>query len=1037
MHSFIEAAISRRRTVLMLFVLVILMGISTLFSIPKESNPDVTIPTIYVSITHIGISPEDADKLIYEPLEKQIKGLDGLKEMVSTATDGHLSVQLEFYSDVDIDQALDDVRVKVSDARAEFPSDTEEPVVKEINVALFPVMVVTLSGLVDESILYFAAEKLQDRIEALSGVLEVDIRGKREQVGEIIIDPASLDNYGLSLAEVAQLLSDNSVLVATEDLENSAGHFDIKVPGKINDIKGLMDLPVKHVDDHVVLLKDIAIGRLGYKDPKSGATINGKMGVSLEIKKRIGTNIIETLDEVRSIAAEFEQQMPEGMKISVLQDESEQIKTMLNDLFNNVLVSTLLVMIIILGSLGLRSSSLVGLAIPGAFLMGIMVISAMGDTLNMVVLFALILSVGMLVDGAIVVTEYADRRLAEGAIAVDAYSEAAKRMAWPIIASTATTLAVFLPLLFWPGVMGGFMKYLPLTLLFTLSASLIMALVVIPAVGSIMGQGKYHNPAGLESIKAAESGEFEKLTGFSRWYVSVLKTALQHPIKVTLSVISILVLSFFIYGALGKGAEFFPDVDADVALVDIRARGNLSFSERERIVKGVEDYIFDMEEIDSIYTTVYISPPNDSAADLIGRIQIELIDWESRRLALDILEEIDERTRDIPGIIIETRKKDGGPAGGLPIQLEFRSQNGEAIPPILDKVRTIFEADPDLKDISDDLPLEGVEWRLDIDREAAVRQGASVSSIGAIINMSTGGQIISQFQPDASDEELDIILRYPNSQRTLSLLDNLNVQTAQGSIPISNFVNRVPVQQGGDIVRVDGLRRYILKADVQANVNANAKIRELGEKLKELDWVAAGVEPKFRGDFEEQAETGVFLMTAFGIAIFMMMTILVTQFNSFYQSGLIMSAIILSIAGVLIGLVIRGEPFGIVMSGMGIIALAGIVVNNNIVLIDTYNQIKNSGIDPLEAALRTGAVRMRPVLLTATTTIIGLMPMVFQWTIDLIHQHFSVGAPSSQWWTQLSTAIAGGLTFATVLTLILTPCLLVLKDRKKGQKETI
>ncbi|MDF1764297.1 MAG: efflux RND transporter permease subunit, partial [Oleibacter sp.] len=971
--------------------------------------------------------------------ETQLQGLEGLKEMVSTATFGHLSIQLEFYSNVNIDQALDDVRIKVDDAKGELPLDSKEPVIKEINVALFPVMVVTLSGLVDENVLYAAATQLKDRIEALPGVLEVNIQGKREQTAEIIINPSRMDNYGLSLTQVGQLLANNSLLVATEDIDNAAGHFGVKIPGRIQDIQGLMNLPVKVDGEDVVLFKDIAVGRLAFKDRATSARVNGEQAVALEIKKRIGANIIETLDEVRSITEEAKPLLPDGIHVGVIQDESKQIKTMLNDLFNSVLVATLLVMILILGSLGLRSSTLVGLAIPGAFLMGIMALSMLGYTLNMVVLFALILSVGMLVDGAIVVIEYADRRLAEGAEPKIAYGDAAKRMAWPIIASTATTLAVFLPLLFWPDTVGEFMKFLPLTLLFTLSASLIMALIVLPAAGKVLGRAGHHNEGALTTIKAAENGDFEQLTGFSSGYVRVLRTALLNPIKVTVGVLLSVVAAFIIYGFAGHGAEFFPDVDADVAMVDVRARGNLSIAERETLVKEVEYAIFDMAEIDAIYTSVFVRAPmggqESSPPDLIGRLQIELIDWQSRRPAKDILEEIEQRTEHLAGIIIETRKKEGGPGGGADIQLQMTSRNDDNIVSMLEQVRVMFEQDDELKDLRDDRALEGVEWQINVDREKAVRYGASVSEVGSLVRMVTGGQILTQFQPDYADEELDILLRYPNGQRDIDLFQTLNIQTAKGTIPISNFVTRKAIPRSGDIVRLDGNRRYMMTANVAAGINPTDKIIELGEKIKTLDWQAAEVMPVFRGDFEKQAETGIFLATAFGVAIFLMMTILVTQFNSFYQAGLIMSAIVLSVAGVLMGLLIRGEPFGVVMSGVGVIALAGIVVNNNIVLIDTYNQMKQEGMNAIDAALRTGAVRMRPVLLTAVTTIVGLMPMVLQWNIDIIHQTFSIGAPSSQWWTQLSTAIVGGLTFATVLTLILTPCLLVLRDRKNDKIE--
>ena len=1031
MHSLIDASLQRSRTVLMLFCLIMLVGITTLITIPKESNPDITVPFVYVSVTHDGISPGDADALIYKPLEKELRSLNGLKEMVSTATTGHLSITLEFYTDVDIDQALLDVRQKVDDAKGELPEDSKEPKVKEINVALFPVMVVTLSGEVDEASLYAVAEDLQDRLEALPGVLEADIKGKRDEIAEIIVDPARMDNYGLSFAELAALVGNNNQLVASEDLDTGAGRFGVKVPGLIESIPDILQLPVKANGDRVVLFQDIAVGRLAYKDRKNSARVNGRPAVTLEIKKRIGSNIIDTLDQVKSVIAQIKPYWPAGIDVGVTQDESRHIREMLNDLFNNVIVATLLVMILVLGSLGLRSSFMVGLAIPGAFLMALIVLNMMGYTMNMVVLFSLILSVGMLVDGAIVVTEFADRRLAEGVRPRRAYTEAAQRMAWPIIASTATTLAVFLPLLFWPGTTGEFMKFLPLTLLYTLTGSLIMALIVVPTIGAVLGKSGHHNAQVLQTIEAAEQGRFHELTGFTGFYIRLLNRALKRPLMVLGLAVAALIGSFAVYAAFGHGVEFFPDVDADIGLVDIRARGNLSLSEREALVNQVERRIFDMAEIQSIYTSTTVSPPTDAAADVVGRIQIELVDWEQRRSADQILSDIEQRSAGIPGIVIETQKNKNGPASGAPVQLQLTANSREAIIPLLEQAKAIFKADPELKDVRDDRPLEGIEWQLNIDREEATRYGSDIASTGAMIRMITGGQKVGTFQPDFSDDEVEILLRYPLQARSIDQFAGFNITTPYGLVPVSNFMQRVAAPKSGDVVRIDGKYRYRLTANVQDGVNANDKILRLGNAIKALDWRAAGVEPRFRGDFEKMAETGTFLAQAFGIAIFLMATILVTQFNSFYQAGLIMSAIVLSVVGVLIGLLIRGEPFGIVMSGVGVIALAGIVVNNNIVLIDTYNQLLKEGIDPLEAALRTGAQRLRPVMLTAVTTVIGLMPMVLQWNIDLIHRHFSAGAPSSQWWTQLSTAIAGGLAFATLLTLILTPCLLVLGSRRQ------
>ena len=1036
MNSLIDASLNRSRTVLMLFCLFMLIGLSTLISIPKESSPDVTVPFVYVSVVHEGISAEDADTLIFKPMEKELRSIDGLKEMVSTATTSHLSIMLEFYTNIDIDKALLDVRQKVDDAKSELPDDSKEPRVKEINVALFPVMLVTLSGDIEESVLYAVADDLQDRIEALPGVLEAEIKGKREEIAEIIVDPTNMDSYGISFADLVQLLGNNNKLVASEALDSGAGYFDVKIPGLIKNIDDLLNLPVKVSDKDVVLFKDVAVGRFAYKDRKNSARMNGKPAVTLEIKKRIGSNIIETIDSVKDTVNKVKPYWPEGVEVSLAQDESKSIKELLHDLFNNVLIATLLVMILILGSLGIRSAMLVGIAIPGAFLMSITLLSFNGYTMNMVVLFALILSVGMLVDGAIVVTEYADRRLTEGASKFQAYREASQRMAWPVISSTATTLAVFLPLLFWPGTTGEFMKFLPLMLLFTLSASLLMALIIIPTIGSIWG-GRGYDASVLAGIQAAEEGRFEDLKGVTGLYLRFLDKAIRRPLHILGFSIAALVGTFILYGAVGHGVEFFPDVDADVGMIDIRARGNLSILEREQLVLKVEERIFNMDEIQSVYTSSFIKGPNDAAADLIGRIQIELVNWKHRRPLKNILAEIEQRSADIPGIIIETQKKEMGPGGGTDIQLQFTSNNLDAIKPMLEKTKKLFEADPQLKDIRDDLPLEGVEWQIDVNREEASRYGTDIVSTGALIRMITGGQKVGEFQPKFSNDEFDIVLRYPQQDRNIDQFTQVNIQTPYGLIPLSNFVEQKAAPLSGDVVRLDGKYRYRLTANVTEGVNATTKTQELAEQLKKFDWREAGVEPRFRGDFEMMAETGNFLAKAFGIALFLMAVILVTQFNSFYQALLIMSAIILSVVGVLIGLMIRGEPFGIVMSGVGIIALAGIVVNNNIILIDTYNVLIKEGFDPVEAALRTCAQRFRPVMLTAITTVVGLLPMVMQWNIDLINQNFSVGAPSSQWWTQLSTAIVGGLTFATFLTLVLTPCLLILGERrhlKAGRK---
>jgi len=1037
MNAIIDAALSRIRTVILLFCLAIIVGLSSLSSIPKESTPDISIPLAYVSIRHEGISPEDADRILYQPMHKELKSLDGLKEITSTASEGHLSIQLEFQSDIDIDEALVDVREAVDAAKGELPSATDEPKVKEINLSLFPVMVVGLAGNVDERVLFAVAKDLQEKIESIKGVLEAKIQGDREEVAEIIIDPAKLDSYNIDHGALFSLINNNNQLVAAGNLDAGTGRFAVKVPGLIEDTQDILSMPVKVDGDKVVRFADIAYGQRTYKDAKSRARINGKPALALEISKRLGSNIIETLAEVKVLVNKEKANWPDGIEVTFNQDQSKEIKRTLADLFNNVLFATVLVMIIIVASLGARSSLLVGLAIPGSFLMGIMVLNFMGFTLNMVVLFALILSVGMLVDGAIVVTEYADRRMAEGHSNRAAFGEASKRMAWPIIASTATTLAVFLPLMFWPDTMGDFMSFIPLTVMITLTASLLMALIVIPALGAWLGKPGAIDDKALRTMQAAEQGNFKGLSGLTGRYVALLSKLIKSPLKTLMGVFAIMIATVFLYGSLGKGVEFFPAVDAEIALVDVRARGNLSLQERDALVRQVEKRLYDMTEIKTLYTTSFIAPPSDgkSAVDLVGRIQLELVDWQQRRLAVEILEDIRIRTQDIAGIIIETKVKEDGPAQGAPIQLEISGPHNETLLAVVAEIRRQLDKDPELRDIKDSRPLEGIEWELDVDREAASRLGASVSSVGSLVKMVTSGLNLGSYRPDDADDELDIRLRYPTADRTLDQIDDLRVSYQGQLVPISSFTTKTAHQKSGNIVRSGSNLRYMIDAEVQAGVNDVAKRLQI-QAVLDQNPLPPGVQYRFKGNAEEMEKTGSFLGSAFLLAIFMMVAILVTQFNSLYRAGLVLSAIVLSFAGVFMGLMIRGEPFGIVMSGVGMIALAGVVVNNNIVLIDTYAQLRKQGMAAADAALRTGAQRLRPVLLTTVTTVCGLIPMVYQLNIDLIGREILVDAPSSQWWTQLSTAIAGGLTFATVLTLLLTPCLLVLVDQKKDRRQT-
>tara|TARA_R100000935_G_scaffold1299_2_gene4104 strand:- start:1911 stop:5027 length:3117 start_codon:yes stop_codon:yes gene_type:complete len=1027
MNALIQAAFSRSRVVVMALLMILTVGAYAYVSIPKESSPEIPIPIFYVSTVLDGISPQDAERLLVEPLETELSAITGLKQMTSNAGEGYASVQLEFEPGFDSEAALDKVKEGVDRAQPDLPEDATDPTVTEINTALFPILTVILSGPVPERTLNTLSEDLSDRIEGLQGVLEVDVGGARTELLEVLIDPTVFETYNISFEELIGQINRNNRLIAAGAIENGAGRIVLKVPGLIEDVKDVMALPVKVRGDTVVTFADVATIRRTFEDPTGFARIDGQPALALEIKKRSGSNIIETVAAVRALIEEASADWPENVTVDYMQDESEQVETMLSDLEANVIAAVILVMIVIVWALGIRSALLVGLAIPGAFLAGVTALLVMGYTMNLVVLFSLILVVGMLVDGAIVTTELADRRLQEGDTPKAAYRFAAERMAWPIIASTATTLSVFFPLLFWTGTVGEFMKFLPITVILTLTASLFMALVFIPVVGGLIGKKPPQSAAAKQALYAAENGDPRTLGGFTGSYVRVLQFAILRPWATLIMAVTFLLASFGAYGQFGNGISFFPSVEPDFAQVQVRARDNFSIFEKDALVRQVEERLFDYDEIASVYARS--GGGNQDAADLIGTIQIEFTEWDTRRTAAEIGEDIRTDMATIPGINVQVQTASSGPSAGKPINLRVRSSNPDAQAAAVESIRLAMDRIGGFTDVTDTRPLPGVEWRLAVNRSEAARFGADISTLGQAVQLLTRGITVADYRPDDADGSVDINVRFPSQERTLEELQSLRVPTSAGLVPISNFVTFEPAPRSGTITRVDQRRVITIEANVAPNVLVNDQVVALQAAIVGMD-LPSGVEASFAGEAQDQQDSMIFLVGAFATAIFLMFVILVVQFNSFYQAFVVMSAIVFSVTGVLFGLILTGRPFGVVMGGIGVIALAGIVVNNNIVLIDTYNDLKKTGLSPLEAALRTGAQRLRPVVLTSVTTALGLLPMVIGVNLNFFTREIVYGAPSTQWWTELSSAIAGGLVIATVLTLIVTPAMLMLGEKK-------
>ena len=1040
MPNLIATAVEYKRTVLMLAVLVIISGIVSYILIPKEEGPDVNLPLLYVSTSLEGISPDDADKLLATPIVRELKSIDGLNKITSTGSAGHTGILLEFDSDVDIETALVDVREQVD--KASLPADAREPSITEINIALFPILVITLSGDVDETVLFRVAENIQEKLESLPGVLEANIKGDREEFAEVIVNPYLMEAYNLDINEVIRLIAGNNRLVAAGALDTGQGRFSVRVPGLLEDERDIVNFPIKVVNGQVLTYKDLAIARRTYKDPTSYSRFNGKPTVSLEIVKRIGENSIHTIEDVKGVMEEERTQFPDELSISYSSDASVGIRESLDNLFNNVLSAAILVMLLAILFIGFRSATLVGLSIPCSFLAAIFIINLMGYTLNIVVLFALILSLGMLVDGAIVVAEFADMRMAQGIKRQEAYIAAARRMSWPIITSTATTLAAFFPLLFWPDIIGKFMSYIPITVITTLSCALIVALVVLPVVGAIIGKPNIQAAGAISArLEASERGEYEQMKGWTGAYVRMIDKCIQKPIRVCFIIFLLFITIILGYMRFGNGVEFFPNVEPDIGIVKVRARGDLSLLERDAIVRQVEEEILRIPELKTVYTTVGIIEgrgADGANQDLIGNIQIEFIDWIYRPPAREIIKRIDGLAPKFPGIVIETKTEEAGPPSNADIEVELGSNYKNILDETVDKIVEYIDSNVEgVRSIRSTRSLPSIAWEVNIDREQASKFNIDTSTLGSFIQMITDGVKVSDYLPEGAQDELDIRLRFPANHRNIGRLENMRISSADRQIPISNFIERRARPRENQVTRINGNYAYNLEIDLERGYRPDQKIPEITAILNS-ETTSSVVNWQFRGEQENQQEAAAFLMRAFGIAFFIMLTILVTQFNSFGQALLVLSAIFFSTAGVFLGLLIRNEPFGIVMSGVGVIALAGIVVNNNIILIDTFNRLIKEGISLRDAILQTCTQRFRPVILTSITTIMGLLPMVLQININWLSREVTIGAPSTQWWVQLSTAIAGGLFFATIITLFFTPSMLYLsslaKERKKAKR---
>ena len=1123
MTGLVDWAAERARMILAMIALSLTAGIFAYTTLPKEGEPDIEIPVLFVSVVFPGISAADSEALLVRPIETELADLDGLKRMTATAAENYAGVAIEFEFGWDKAKTMADARDAMNAAEALFPEGAEKYSINEINFSEFPIIIVNLTGNVPERTMTRIAEDLQEEIEGMDAVLEAVIAGNRKEMMEVVIDPLRLEAYNVTAGELISVVRNNNQLIAAGEVDTAQGSFSVKIPSSFDEPRDIYNLPVKTNGDRVITLGDLADIRLTFEDRVGTARYNGETTVALQVVKRKGFNLIKTAAAIRALIEEAETTWPPELRAAVdigsSNDQSRVVASMVSQLEGSVLTAIALVMIVVLASLGTRAALLVGFAIPTSFLLCFVLLAVMGITISNIVMFGLILAVGMLVDGAIVVVEYADKRITEGEGPMRAYVEAAKRMFWPVVSSTATTLCAFLPMLFWPGVPGQFMGMLPVTLIFVLSASLIVALVYLPVVGGVsgrMGRGfdgaaavlrarlpwilraalvpvciyamflgamQTVNPDYLFGLDAASMGALAALPGALMFLLAafaasvamgaakihraakkvrsgyrrtnfgfLVKLMVANPIMPLVMIFGVFFFAFSIFEYFGennRGVEFFVESEPEQAIVYVKARGNLSLPEKDRILKEAEAIVLAHPGVESVFAFAGAGGLNQNTSgaekpkDTIAQIQLETIPWENRRdrPELDgnlIMKELIEALEQLPGIQIEVLGIERGPASNKPVHLRLTGDNWPELLRVTQEMRNVFDQTEGLTLVEDTRPLPGIDWQIDVDVEKAGRYGADVATVGAMVQLVTRGILLDTMRVETSDEEIEIRVRLPEKDRVLSTLDGLKLRTREGLVPLSNFITRQPVQKLAEINRIDQKRYFDIKAGVLPGlsrsetdaagvekdilINANERIAFLTRYL-EANPLPPGVSWEWTGDQEDEAESQAFLSKAFIAALALMFIILLAQFNSFFNSFIVLLAVVLSTVGVLIGMLVMQQAFSIIMTGTGIVALAGIVVNNNIVLIDTYQELSRY-MPRIEAIIRTAEQRIRPVLLTTITTMAGLAPMMFGLSLDFINGGYSIDSPTALWWKQLATAVVFGLGIATVLTLLLTPSLL-------------
>ena len=1108
-------AINNRISVMVLVALVAIMGTVSYLTIPKESFPNITVPNIFVVTLYPGVSPEDMESLVTRKLEDELGSISEIKEMTSTSTEGYSSVVLEFDTGIDIEEALQKVREKVDLAKAELPEDAEEPLVQEVNLSEFPIMQINLSGDYDLEILKDIAEDLQDKIEAIPTVLGVDLTGGLEREVQVDVDLAKLKYYNLSFGDIIGAISAENVTIPGGDISVGTKSFLLRVPGQYQETAPIEDVVLKVNEGKPIYLRDIANVTFGFKERETYSTLDESPVITLGVKKRTGENILETYDRVSAILEDALPTLPPTTTYKITNDQSKDVKNMVSSLENNIISGLILVIGVLLFFLGVRNASFVGISIPLSMFLSFIILSALGITMNMIVLFSLILALGMLVDNAIVVVENIYRYLEEGYDNFESAKKGTGEVAGPIIAGTATTLAAFFPMIFWPGTVGEFMGYLPKTLIITLSSSLFVGLIINPVICALFmtidgdtnkaqltkrGKQILYGMLALvllvlvvssfvtwtmlivlglllwllNKYVLAPTGKWWQADGlnvFIGTYENSLVWALNNRLKTVGIAFFVLVMSFVVLGVFNPGTEFFPeDIPPRDVYVQIETPVGSDVEFTRSVVDKVAERVKNIPQASDINTILAVSGAAISSdpaggggnSTHKGTVAINFVDYELRQG--DIFEAMEYMRNDLNGVIagakITVEKPQDGPPTGPPINLEISGPDMTELTRISNDVLSTLEADSifaKMDGLETDLPDSRPEIRVEVDREKAGLYELNTNMIGMTVRQAINGVEASKFRD--GKEEYEIVVRLAQEYRDdLSTLADLTVFHEGVQIPLSEVASWEISDGFGGIRHKESERVITVSADVRSGYQSNAVLAEAQQVLATyLGGLPPGYNYEWTGQQQEQDESFAFLGRAFLIAVFLIAFILVSQFNSIVKPIIILSSVVMSTAGVFYGLVTFQMAFGL-MAFLGLISLAGVVVNNAIVLIDYVDILRTrDGLDLRSALVQAGKVRFRPVILTAITTTLGLVPLAIGFNFDFITlvnnpleffthlgEYIYWGGEQAAWWGPMAIAVIVGLLFSTFLTLILVPVLYSVIERGKqsmqqlffGQKES-